>query len=219
MSRYFDRCFWQLQFSLLKYGPSRQVNANIGLFQYPYKQPLLTFFWWGHFLANIAAQLLIVKRPDNLSHHQSSLLPFLNGGFQELQVNWQADATESRWFNNLSDSHLLQMILALTESNTGARLLFNRVTQTNDLQQGPKWTLIVSLKHYFWQEDIHHVTKWLVYSCSNGLHQQILAMAHYINNRVIHGADRNGPHETPELLTASAVSISARKKPHQICFI
>lgn len=62
---------------------------------------------------------------------------------------------------------------------------FNRVTQTNDLQLRPKLTLIVSLKHYFWQDSIHHVTKWLVYFCSYGLHQQILAIVYYTKKIVM----------------------------------
>lgn len=63
------------------------------------------------------------------------------------------------------------MIPALNDSTIGAGLLFNTVTQTDDLQHRPKWTLIVSLKRCSWQEDIHHVTKRVVYFCYNGLHQ------------------------------------------------
>lgn len=61
------------------------------------------------------------------------------------------------------------MVLALNDCATRARLLSNRATQTNDLRQRPKLTLVVSLKHHFRHEDIHLITKWLVYFCYRGL--------------------------------------------------
>lgn len=79
------------------------------------------------------------------------------------------------------------MIPALNDSAIVAGLLFNTVIQTDDLQQRPKWTLIVSLKQCSWQEDIHHVTKRVVYFCYNGLHQQVSATVYWINRRLIHG--------------------------------
>lgn len=95
------------------------------------------------------------------------------------------------------------MIPALNDSAIGAGLLFNTVTQTDDLQQRPKWTLTVSLKQCSWQEDIHHVTKRFVYFCYNGLHQQVSATVYWINRRLIHGPSKPTTWNTWVTLTVS----------------
>lgn len=111
------------------------------------------------------------------SHHQSRLLHFLNTELQEMRVDWQA-----QWLLFWSQLTAVKQLkkTSLRDSATGAKLLINRVTKTNDSQQGPKWTHKVSLKLYVGREGIIHYAKWLVYFCYNSFHEQI-CVTYYTN--------------------------------------